>query len=497
MDVNLSNSLLSNAMDKHLSEKDFEGVRQLTDVGRAAAALQLPVEAGTKVVFAGTLGAHLTYDDVPAEHSQGEVVNVKSANGDVTHHDGKVFVKWDDGKFRPIHAEHLRLAGLKDRIGTVRFTLDADLPKGVERSLSRDLLKMIDANMWDYGKHNDAGRMAGWIEKKALSMLTSALERSGLSEDEADDAMEDAWDGVKESIGEYLRDSYKEAADQAEDDEPDMAENYRDNMEVIEGVFRVAKEKLPDELKKHQFTSEDNPNPKGNDKDGDGETNEPSPVKGKKAGKYVSEGDFIEGTQGRNKGRRGVVTNCTWENGCQVRWEGDKDESIERHENIKKVKKAKEKYPWDECIADQMKEYGDKETAEKVCGAIKYKSQGKKAALIRLAATMEKGSEERRTILRMAKDLPDELKKHQFTSEDNPNPKGNDKDGDGETNEPSPLKGKKAMRVASLGDLTNFLKIAEGVLIHKSTNDLWSFSKDADGFVVSRLFDDTGEPLKG
>lgn len=40
---------------------------------------------------------------------------------------------------------------------------------------------------------------------------------------------------------------------------------------------------------------------------------------------------------------------------------------------------AKEKYPWDECIEDQMEEYGDKETAEKVCGAIRAKSQfGKK-----------------------------------------------------------------------------------------------------------------------
>ena len=39
-------------------------------------------------------------------------------------------------------------------------------------------------------------------------------------------------------------------------------------------------------------------------------------------------------------------------------------------------REAKEKYPWDECIADQMKQYGDKETAEKVCGAIKAKSQG-------------------------------------------------------------------------------------------------------------------------
>ena len=33
-----------------------------------------------------------------------------------------------------------------------------------------------------------------------------------------------------------------------------------------------------------------------------------------------------------------------------------------------------ESYPWDDCIRDQMKEYGDKETAEKVCAAIKNRS---------------------------------------------------------------------------------------------------------------------------
>lgn len=54
------------------------------------------------------------------------------------------------------------------------------------------------------------------------------------------------------------------------------------------------------------------------------------------------------------------------------------------------------------------------------------------------------------------------------------------------------------IRVASLGDLTQFLKRADGKLVHKSTNDLWSYSKDADGnFLVERLFDDEGEPLKG
>ena len=36
--------------------------------------------------------------------------------------------------------------------------------------------------------------------------------------------------------------------------------------------------------------------------------------------------------------------------------------------------KNMEKYPWDQCIEDQMKEYGDRETAEKVCASIKNKS---------------------------------------------------------------------------------------------------------------------------
>lgn len=37
------------------------------------------------------------------------------------------------------------------------------------------------------------------------------------------------------------------------------------------------------------------------------------------------------------------------------------------------AKESLESYPWDECIADQMAEYGSKEIAEKVCGMIKRK----------------------------------------------------------------------------------------------------------------------------
>lgn len=40
------------------------------------------------------------------------------------------------------------------------------------------------------------------------------------------------------------------------------------------------------------------------------------------------------------------------------------------------LKEAKEKYPWEDCIEDQLDYYGDRETAEKVCGKIKAVSQG-------------------------------------------------------------------------------------------------------------------------
>ena len=55
-------------------------------------------------------------------------------------------------------------------------------------------------------------------------------------------------------------------------------------------------------------------------------------------------------------------------------------------------------------------------------------------------------------------------------------------------------------RVANLGDLTGFLRWGgddDNELVHRATKDLWSFDTTSGGdFVISRLFDDTGEPLK-
>ena len=37
-------------------------------------------------------------------------------------------------------------------------------------------------------------------------------------------------------------------------------------------------------------------------------------------------------------------------------------------------RKAMLKYSWDDCMRDQIKEYGNKETAAKVCSAIKNRT---------------------------------------------------------------------------------------------------------------------------
>ena len=53
-------------------------------------------------------------------------------------------------------------------------------------------------------------------------------------------------------------------------------------------------------------------------------------------------------------------------------------------------------------------------------------------------------------------------------------------------------------RVASVQDIASFVRISQDTLVHKSTQDLWSLSRTTDGkYFVERLFDDSGEPLKG
>jgi len=54
------------------------------------------------------------------------------------------------------------------------------------------------------------------------------------------------------------------------------------------------------------------------------------------------------------------------------------------------------------------------------------------------------------------------------------------------------------VKVASLGDLSEFFRIATDTLVHKAKKDLWRISEDANGSVViERLFDpNTKNPIK-
>lgn len=164
-------------LDEHLlaskREGAFERVRELTDKIRGAKALTLPVEAGTKVMFAGHFGSIFAYENPPTKDATGEVVVVRSATGDITAHDGLVFVKWADGRFLPVHAEHLRLAKPKTAKVARTFTT-ACIPAEVNRfkvaglgditaflsKVSNDtLIHRSQKDLWSFSKGADGGVM--------------------------------------------------------------------------------------------------------------------------------------------------------------------------------------------------------------------------------------------------------------------------------------------------------------------------------------------------
>ena len=101
-------------------------MQALTDQGRAANAIHPDQTAGTRVQFIANLGSVLTYADIPEPNMEGTVVTVKTADGITTHMDDRLFVLWDDGKFRSILAEHLRLVKGSKKANNVRMVV-ADL----------------------------------------------------------------------------------------------------------------------------------------------------------------------------------------------------------------------------------------------------------------------------------------------------------------------------------------------------------------------------------
>jgi hypothetical protein len=158
------------AMDEHLQDQGYESehftqVRELTEAGKPG--LRLPVEAGTRVRFKANLQSVLSYPDVPDEGVEGTVVTVRSAHGDTTSQDERVFVAWDDGKFRPILAEHLRLSASNKKMAkSVRIvTSDLDalgiafapaISLGVTAAMGDDLVHKATKDLWSFKQDGES-----------------------------------------------------------------------------------------------------------------------------------------------------------------------------------------------------------------------------------------------------------------------------------------------------------------------------------------------------
>lgn len=161
---------VESSIDQVLQGRTIEGsastsVRALTDKERAKSALRVPVEAGTRVRFVANLGSVLTYDDVPGDGLEGTVVTVRTADGDTTHWQDRVMVAWDDGKFRPIMAEHLRRASPSGKkANAVRMvmasfddlsTFFGPVRTSGKRRANTDLVHKATKDLWSFRKDGD------------------------------------------------------------------------------------------------------------------------------------------------------------------------------------------------------------------------------------------------------------------------------------------------------------------------------------------------------
>lgn len=152
---------VTGSIDNYLqnSSESHSAVRQLTDSYKKANALPLPQVAGTRVRFIANLGSVLSYEDIPNAGVDGTIITVKTANGPMTAMDERVFVLWDDGKFRPIMAEHLRLAHKTKQAMSVRMVVAdlGDISALFASSRAEDeLIHKATKDLWSFKKDGES-----------------------------------------------------------------------------------------------------------------------------------------------------------------------------------------------------------------------------------------------------------------------------------------------------------------------------------------------------
>lgn len=146
------------AIDSHLSEKKIGGthttsLQALTDKGREAHAIPLPVAEGTRVAFVVNVGSVLSYDDPPSEGTVGSVVSVHTSLGVKTGHQEMVFVRWDGNKdVMPVDRRHLRVD--KMRVASLGDLSEFLVVAG--DNTSGELVHKSTDDMWSFQQDGDS-----------------------------------------------------------------------------------------------------------------------------------------------------------------------------------------------------------------------------------------------------------------------------------------------------------------------------------------------------
>ena len=134
---------------------EFSSVQKLMQRHDEGNPIRLPVDPGTRVTYAGEVG-NVLFDGAPSPGTEGEVVLVRSSSlGDITDHNGHVFVKWQTGEFGSFPSEHLRRSNVKCASShTMRVGGLGDL-SGFMASGESDLVHRATKDLWSFRKEND------------------------------------------------------------------------------------------------------------------------------------------------------------------------------------------------------------------------------------------------------------------------------------------------------------------------------------------------------
>jgi hypothetical protein len=97
-------------------EARIKGRTSVRETVVRTASVPYPPVTGTRVSFSTELEALLSYPNPPEGGSTGTVVTVRTASGDVNHHNGMVFVRWDDGRMMRVYATHLNPSSGRQRV---------------------------------------------------------------------------------------------------------------------------------------------------------------------------------------------------------------------------------------------------------------------------------------------------------------------------------------------------------------------------------------------